>query len=428
MIIEKLIFGYQAESFSELEIIFSIFIPILIYLYFKKFYEFKYLKFVILFIYLFVFVYFILLYPNYSGSDKNGNCAWLELESTINNGQSAYRLQANRFIQEEPYITNIKISFYYSPIFKPLYKFICSLDNYVFNVLNISSIFIVIFLLQKLINKNLVLNSALIFSGLSSYLWVIRQGQVIFIELIFLILGFYFYKNNKFLLGNIFLLLFGLCRIYFLIFLLPVLFLKKTRSANLGMSVFILIIFFLQKNLWFDYFFLWFSEDGYLFGDVTTYSKRVSLFDEHLGRYAFSVFLVIRFIFSSILNLPWSSTETLSLFIVFCLILISNVVLIKFTKNKDLYNKILIFALTNFVLYPVLKPYILVVYFVICIALFDYKNKEFQHFTFFMFCILGLYGHLVTHLISSTFTLEIYQMTLIMFHFILSFNKRFSKN
>ena len=186
-------------------------------------------------------------------------------------------------------------------------------------------------------------------------------------------------------------------------------------------------MFLIQWNLWIDYFYLWFSSDGYLFGDVTTYSNRISLFDEQLGRYAFSILLLIRFLLNTFLNIEWSSTLFPSFILYACVLVTSNIsIYYKFNK-KPIFFRILIFIMLNFILYPVLKPYIFMFYFLAVIYLFQFNNTLYPKYSVFLFCIVGTYGHVVTNLISSTFTMELYQFIILNIHLVFTFSKKFKK-
>ena len=65
---------------------------------------------------------------NYEGIDRQGICGWIELSEELQNGQSAYKLQANRFIQGEEYVTNL-IS---SSFTMELYQFVILNIHFVF--------------------------------------------------------------------------------------------------------------------------------------------------------------------------------------------------------------------------------------------------------------------------------------------------------
>ena len=116
--IEKLLYGFQPEKVSDAEILFTIFLFLISYYYFKKLTNLKTLYYVVLVFYLILFSFFLLTNSNYEGIDRQGICGWIELSEELQNGQSAYELQANRFIQGEEYVTNLKVSFYYPPTYK----------------------------------------------------------------------------------------------------------------------------------------------------------------------------------------------------------------------------------------------------------------------------------------------------------------------
>lgn len=427
MSIEKLIYGFQPEQIGNFEIFFTIFLISTIYLFFFKIRKFYIVYFFILFIYIFLFVFLLSTNEIYEGTDRFGICGWLELSDQLQNGQSAYSLQANRFIQGEDYIKNLKISFYYPPPYILLYDFLCKLDNNIFNYVNILGFVIVALLAAKILDKNKIEVFIIIFTGLSSSLWMVRQGQVVFVELFFLVFSLYCYNKKNYYLGHLFFILFGLSRLYFLVLIIPILIFRNSKKEYFFTFFLGLFLIILQWELWADYFNLWLGVDGYLFGDVTTYSNRTSLFDEHLGRYAFSLFLVLRYFLNTFANIEWAETLIPTLSILLFVIVTSNFYVFFKFKNKNLLFRILVTISLNFLLYPVLKPYILTIYLVATVFLFKFKNELFVEFSMFLFCIAGVYGHIVTNIISSTFSMEIYQLVILSVHFVLSFNKKFEK-
>ena len=427
MIVEKLIYGFKPEQFGDMEIVFSVILIALIYFNFSKIPNLYIIYFFILFLYIFLFVFLFSTNDFYEGTDRLGNCGWLELSDQLQNGQSAYSLQANRFIQEENYIKNLKISFYYPPTYIFFYELLCKYDNNLFNYINLIGFIFVALLISKIINRHKVKVFIIIFTGLSSSLWMMRQGQVVFIELIFLALSLNSYNKKNYYFGHLFYILFGLSRLYFLILLVPMLLFRNSKKEYFFTFLIGLFLIIAQWELWTDYFNLWLGLDGYLFGDVTSYSNRTSLFDEQLGRYAFSIFLVLRYLLNTFANVEWVETLVPALSILFLVIITSNYYVFYKFKNKSLLFRILITLALNFVLYPVLKPYIISIYLVVSVFLFKFKNDLYVKFSMFLFCIVGVYGHIVTNLISSTFSMEIYQLVILIFHFILSFNKKFDE-
>ena len=425
--IEKLLYGFQPEKVSDAEILFTIFLFLISYYYFKKLTNLKTFYYVVLVFYLILFSFFLLTNSNYEGIDRQGICGWIELSEQLQNGQSAYELQANRFIQGEEYVTNLKVSFYYPPTYKFFYDYLCKVDGNVFNYINIICFILIALLVASYTDEERIKIFIILFTGLSSSIWMLRQGQVVFIEILFLILSLNSYKNHKYYFGHLFLILFGLCRVYFLVLLLPILIMRKVKKEFYFIVVVGIFIFSIQWNLWIDYFYLWFSSDGYLFGDVTTYSNRISLFDEQLGRYAFSILLFIRFLFNTFLNIEWSSTLFPSLILYICVLVTSNIFIYYKFNKKPIFFRILIFIMLNFILYPVLKPYIFMFYFLAVIYLFQFKNAQYPKYSVFLFCIVGAYAHVVTNLISSTFTMELYQFIILNIHFMITFSKKFKK-
>lgn len=426
-IIEKLVYGSQPEQFSEFEIIFTFLIPLILFILVKQQKKQLFLSILILFTYFIFITFSISKNINYQGSDRIGNCGWIQLENIIDDGQSAYRLQANRFIQSDEIIKNLKVSFYYAPTYKPIYELLCKLDNFTFTVINLLFILLSSVLLSFIFKENLFLNLVLLFTGFNYVIWVYRQGQFVSIEMCLLIFSLYFYKNENINLGNIFLFIFGICRVYFLIIFIPLIFINKFKS-KLTLTIFFgIMLIFSQLNLWSDYFYLWFSEDGYIFGDVTAYSNRTSLFDEHLGRYAFSIFLIIRFIFSTLNIGVWSSNLLPSFLILMTLIIVLNYVILKKIKDKTTLEIIIIFLMLNFLLYPVLKPYIFGFYIILTIGLFEFRTKEYKNFSIYCFTILSFYGFLITNLISSTLSMEIYQLILLLIHFSFTISSKYEK-
>ena len=120
------------------------------------------------------------------------------------------------------YDIEYKYTFNYPPIFRQLLDFLCDFGyqtNYYFYL--IPSLILFLLILRNE-NKNIFLNSLYFFGAFLGLRWVLKTGNFVMLELLFLILFFWCYKNKSHL-SYLFLILFGIQRIWFLL-LVPILF------------------------------------------------------------------------------------------------------------------------------------------------------------------------------------------------------------
>lgn len=126
------------------------------------------------------------------------------------------------------YNIEYKYTFNYPPIFEQLLGFLCEFGyqtNYYYFLLPAFFLFL---LILKKENKNISLNFLYIFGAFLALRWVLKTGNFVMLELIFLILFIWYYKKKSHL-SYVFLILFGIQRIWFLL-LLPILFILDNRD------------------------------------------------------------------------------------------------------------------------------------------------------------------------------------------------------
>lgn len=232
------------------------------------------------------------------------------------------------------YDLDLKYTFNYPPMYKYLINSICSFDYYSWYP------FITFLSLLIIFPKNLTLKNSLIvflyfFGSFLALRWVLKTGNFVFFEIIFLNYFVYnFKKNNE--INYLLLFLFGFQRLWFLL-LIPIIFIfdiKKNNSKKFIFPIFIISLLNISELKNFI---------NSLFGNGETYN----LFIEVPGHNTPSIYLG----FINILKIN-SSLISLSIFV------LSTLLLFKLLNINKLNNINLFYIFSFFlVMNPYLKPY-----------------------------------------------------------------------
>ena len=146
------------------------------------------------------------------------------------------------------YDVEYKYTFNYPPIFRQILDFLCDFGyqtNYYFFLLPSLILFLLILRNE---NRNAFISSMYIFGAFLALRWVLKTGNFVMLELVFLILFVWHYKKKSHL-SYLFLILFGIQRIWFLL-LVPILFyLDNTNFAKKAKTIIFASLFAMLINI-----------------------------------------------------------------------------------------------------------------------------------------------------------------------------------
>ena len=146
------------------------------------------------------------------------------------------------------YDVEYKYTFNYPPIFRQILDFLCDFgyqSNYYFFLLPALALFLLILRNE---NRDVFLSSVYLFGAFLALWWVLKTGNFVMLELVFLILFVWHYKKKSHL-SYLFLILFGIQRIWFLL-LVPILFyLDNTNFAKKAKTIISASLFAMLINI-----------------------------------------------------------------------------------------------------------------------------------------------------------------------------------
>ena len=146
------------------------------------------------------------------------------------------------------YDVEYKYTFNYPPIFRQILDFLCDFgyqSNYYFFLLPALALFLLILRNE---NRNVFLSSMYLFGAFLALWWVLKTGNFVMLELVFLMLFVCHYKKKSHL-SYLFLILFGIQRIWFLL-LVPILFyLDNTNFAKKAKTIISASLFAMLINI-----------------------------------------------------------------------------------------------------------------------------------------------------------------------------------
>jgi hypothetical protein len=237
------------------------------------------------------------------------------------------------------YDVEYKYTFNYPPIFRQLIDFSCDFGyqtNYYFFLVPALILFLLILRNE---NRNLFLSSMYLFGAFLSLRWVLKTGNFVMLELVFLILFVWHYKKKSHLL-YLFLILFGIQRVWFLL-LVPILFyLDNTNFAKKVKTILFASLFGLLVNI---------NSFNEFLGSIFNSNSQYNILRESPGHNTPSIYLGLL----NILNID----SNLFLLIIYVLagIYILFLILRKFKMSADI-KLITTFTLV-LLINPYLKPY-----------------------------------------------------------------------
>ena len=146
------------------------------------------------------------------------------------------------------YDVEYKYTFNYPPIFRQLIDFSCDFGYQTNYYLFLVPALILFLLILRNENKNLFLSSMYLFGAFLALRWVLKTGNFVMLELVFLIFFVWHYKKKSHL-SYLFLILFGIQRIWFLL-LVPILFfLDSTNFAKKAKTIIFTSVFVILVNI-----------------------------------------------------------------------------------------------------------------------------------------------------------------------------------
>ncbi len=237
------------------------------------------------------------------------------------------------------YDVEYKYTFNYPPIFRQLLDFLCDFGyqtNYYFFLVPALILFLLILRNE---NRNLFFSSMYLFGAFLALWWVLKTGNFVMLELVFLILFVWHYKKKSHLL-YLFLILFGIQRVWFLL-LVPILFyLDNTNFAKKVKTILFASLFGLLVNI---------NSFNEFLGSIFNSNSQYNILRESPGHNTPSIYLGLL----NILNID----SNLFLLIIYVLagIYILFLILRKFKMSADI-KLITTFTLV-LLINPYLKPY-----------------------------------------------------------------------
>ena len=237
------------------------------------------------------------------------------------------------------YDVEYKYTFNYPPIFKQLLDFLCDFGYETYYYFFLFPFLILFLIILRNENKNIFLNYLYIFGAFLALRWVLKTGNFVMLELVFLILFVWHYKKKSHF-SYLFLILFGIQRIWFLL-LVPILFYLDNTEINkkvktiVSTSLFAVLININSLNIF--------------VGSIFDSNSQYNILRESPGHNTPSIYLGILDMFSIDSNL------FLLLIYVLASIFIVVLILKKYKMSADIQ---LITIFTSVLLInPYLKPY-----------------------------------------------------------------------
>jgi hypothetical protein len=347
------------------------------------------------------------------GWDRKAICKWIEIADSYQN-LNIYTVQ----IQSSLNVEVPMFSSYYHPILLNKFDFFCSLPLETFNYLivgvfiSVATFFTIYF--KKIKNSSIIIIVIFAFNNL---LWLILTGQFFFLEIFTLIISLIFLKNKSYKLAIFFMFIFGIQKIYLLIFSLYLAYRYFKTKGVVGVILLIISINLLSLDLLPDFISFWFSNDGYLFGNR---GSRHSFLQESFGPNNQSLFFLIKD-FSEYFSLPVNTL--LLLFTVLCT---SMFFVYKLYKRIELQVSStvvdLMVLLALLLIYPLLKPYGFIYFSIILLFLIEELNSsEFESLSIPILALPSL-----TYPLISTFLFlrpeEVSYFLSLQYRFILSYS------
>ena len=237
------------------------------------------------------------------------------------------------------YDVEYKYTFNYPPIFRQLLDFLCDFGyqtNYYFFLVPALILFLLILRNE---NRNLFFSSMYLFGAFLALRWVLKTGNFVMLELVFLILFVWHYKKKSHFL-YLFLILFGIQRVWFLL-LVPILFyLDNTNFAKKVKTIIFASLFALLVNI---------NSFNEFLGSIFNSNSQYNILRESPGHNTPSIYLGLL----NVLNID----SNLFLLIIYVLagIYILFLILRKFKMSTDI-KFITTFTLV-LLINPYLKPY-----------------------------------------------------------------------
>ena len=146
------------------------------------------------------------------------------------------------------YDVEYKYTFNYPPIFRQILDFLCDFGYQSNYYLFLLPALVLFFLILRNENRNAFFSFMYLFGAFLALWWVLKTGNFVMLELVFLILFVWHYKKKSHL-SYLFLILFGIQRIWFLL-LVPILFyLENTNFAKKAKTIISASLFAMLINI-----------------------------------------------------------------------------------------------------------------------------------------------------------------------------------
>jgi len=347
------------------------------------------------------------------GWDRNAICSWISLDNEFTD-YDIYTLQLQNSLDFQAPV----FSFYYHPVLLKKFEFFCTFSDKAFNYIVVSTlIFIAIYLSTLLKNVSRISIVILTFFSFNNLLWLLITGQFFFLEIITLVVSLTLLKYKKHKLAIIFLFIFGVQKIYFLVFSFY-LAIKYFKWKGLTLFTFLIILVnLITLDMFQEFITFWLSSEGYLFGDR---GDKHSFLQENFGLTNQSVLFVLKDLLN-ILNISFNSIS-----LIICVALLSLIIIYFLHKKLNDYtsNKITdLFVFLSFLLaYPLLKPYAYIYFSIILLFLLHELNSlKLENLSLQLLTIPGSLYLLISDFLFND-TKELTNLLKIQYEFIMLYN------
>ena len=353
------------------------------------------------------------------GWDKKSICRWVDLSQEFQN-LNIYSVQFTSNVESFNYNAPT-FSLYYPPAIIDTILLQCNFSNIIFNIFGLIFFIVASFIISRnLLNINFLETLIFLQFGFSVYFWIFKSGQFFLFESTFLILGLIALKKNKKIKSVFLFTLFGIQKIYFLFFAIII---AKKKKLIYWFAIIVILLNAMNHDLIYDYMLFWFSDEGYIFGDRKGFH---SFFDEDFSSSSISTLFIIKKI---LFNFGWIETVSISLQRIYLLLITFSLsVIIYFYFKKYFLNtsdelNFYLKALIITVLFPLLKPYTLIIYLIFIVFISNRMNRKYFLFSFNLILLPSLIAYTASNAVkdeSVYIMLEFNQLYILIIHFFIS--------
>ena len=276
---------------------------------------------------------------------------------------------------QDIYSSTKKYAFNYPPFFIVVISQFCKFNyDVVYPIIYFVLIFIVSFFFSKEYKIKFITSATLLSSSFLGLRWILKTGNFLVWEIIFLSLALFFSKRNSNI-TLILLLFFGFQRLWFLLAALFWYKISKEKinsSSLLASFIFLFGLFFVRYDLLSSY-----------LTQLYKGNTLSSVWNATANHNSPSIFLN----FIDVFNLHDSLVPLLFIYCLFVIFFIFKYSITNiFTQNHHILSQILFLLV---ILSPSFKPYLAILATISLFPLFEFMKKDFLNYFIFIFCFLA---------------------------------------